>query len=155
MLIEFGHMGTNKPPCISPQPVYNITAANSASRPARPLAASGATLSRGEKDFGAALTLSHSRLRFYIRVVCTRCSDGMDRHRQEWLDNECSLEVSRWISCFLFPQFSKWHICIYVYRLKMQPVGCPPPSSMPQAQPRWGKRTQWPLGKEAVTARVS
>lgn len=86
-------MGTNRPPCISAQPACNGTAVNSASRPARPLVAAGATFSRGEKDFGASPTLSHSHLRLYMHIVCTRCSDGMDRHRQEWLDNACSHEV--------------------------------------------------------------
>lgn len=28
-----------------------------------------------------------------IHVMCTRCSDGMDRHRQEWLEYSCSDEV--------------------------------------------------------------
>lgn len=30
----------------------------------------------------------------YINLVCLRCSDGVDRHRQEWLDYACSDEVS-------------------------------------------------------------
>lgn len=106
MLIELGHMGTDRPFCISAQPACNVTAVNSASRTARPLAAAGATLSRGEKDLRAAPTLSHLHLRLYIHIVCVRCSDGMDRHRQEWLDNACSVEVSRKNSSFFIPQFS-------------------------------------------------
>uniref|UniRef100_A0A3B3TM36 Plexin domain containing 1 n=1 Tax=Poecilia latipinna TaxID=48699 RepID=A0A3B3TM36_9TELE len=29
----------------------------------------------------------------FIQTSCFRCSDGMDRHRQEWLDYSCSEEV--------------------------------------------------------------
>lgn len=37
--------------------------------------------------YSAVLTLLN------IHLVCFRCSDGMDRHRQEWLDYACSEEV--------------------------------------------------------------
>lgn len=36
---------------------------------------------------------SVSGLLTLYNIVCFRCSDGMDRHRQEWLDYACSEEV--------------------------------------------------------------
>lgn len=157
MLIELGRKDTNTPPCVSVQPACNLTAVNSASRPAKPLTAAGATFSRGEKDFGAFPTLSHSHHRLYIHIVCIRCSDGMDRHRQEWLDNACSLEVLREISCF-FSYFHVSQIDTFAFikcRVRMQPVGYPPRSKVPPVQPRYRKWPHWPLGKEAVTVRMS
>lgn len=149
---------TNTSPCVSVQPACNITAVNSACHPAKPLTAAGATFSRGETDFRAVPTPTHSHHRLYIHIVCIRCSDGMDRHRQEWLDNACSLEVLREISCFsLFPRSSNWHVCICIFkcRARMQPVGYPPRSKAPQVQPRYRKWPHWPLSKEAVTVRMS
>lgn len=82
-------------PRVSVQPACNMTAVSSATRPTKPLAAAGVTCSRGERDMRRVSTCCRSAILAIINIhlVCLRCSDGMDRHRQEWLDYACSAEV--------------------------------------------------------------
>lgn len=89
------HSHSHTRPCISVQPACSTTAVNSAAHPAKPLTAAGATFSRGERDIRAS-PRAHSepfKLWFTYFLCAFRCSDGMDRHRQEWLDYACSNQV--------------------------------------------------------------
>lgn len=105
-------------PCISVQPACSTTAVISAAHPAKPLTAAGATFSRGERDIRAS-PRAHSepfKLSFTYFLCAFRCSDGMDRHRQEWLDYACSNQVLLEMKyVFFFPHFWYWCIEFTVY----------------------------------------
>lgn len=67
--------------------------------------------------------------------VCFRCSDGMDRHRQEWLDYACSEEVLLQVKneYLLICHYVETHasMMLYMDRAKMQPVRITPGVTAP------------------------
>lgn len=74
-----------------------MTAVSAASPLTKRLVAVGVMFSRGEQ-----LNNSDKNVTLcFIQTSSFRCSDGMDRHRQEWLDYSCSEEVGLGHRCLL------------------------------------------------------
>lgn len=75
------------------QPASYMTAVSSASPPTKLLVAVGVMFSRGEQLLLQTCYRKYNITHCSSQTLLFRCSDGMDRHRQEWLDYSCSEEV--------------------------------------------------------------
>lgn len=73
-----------------------MIAVSSASPPTKQLVAVGVMFSRGEHcSWGPNQPTTQIKCQHFVfmQTLYFRCSDGMDRHRQEWLDYSCSEDV--------------------------------------------------------------
>lgn len=139
-------------PCVSVQPACNMTAVSSATRPTKPLAAAGATCSRGERDMRPVSKCCRSAFFSSYKHTCGVFKvfrwHGQTQTRMAGLHLFSGGIAGHggWICAYL-PYFDTHaSILFYMGRAMIQPVRTTPGLRPPPAPLSHRRSRTWPLG---------